>query len=193
MTIFFMLALSFGMLFFPVESQALFWKDFGTWKFIVNMFTHQLGHANLAHLVGNYVFMVPYAIYLESRIGRANFLAFYFLCGIFAAFSQVLGAGSYAMRGSSGAAYGVFAGACALFDRSAWQRITAFVILGIALTLEFLYAVNPTYSLRSGVAFWAHFGGGIAGMALVNFFLKNSQSSPQSKVGSCLKKGSRPS
>lgn len=196
MMIFALLLVSLALLPVPLDLIALNFNEMGTWKFVLNMFTHQLGHANLPHLVGNYMFMLPYAIYLEARLGRMNFLAFYFLTGFLAAFSQVLGAHSSAMIGSSGAAFGVFAGACALFDRSLWQRVTGFLLLGFALMIQFMYATDIMNVLFGGIAYWAHFGGGTAGLALVHFFVKPYMlqlSSPQSKSESCRKPTSKSS
>lgn len=184
MVIFLLLAVSFLLLPVPLEYTALVIDEVGTWKFILNLFTHQLAHGGLLHLLGNYMFMIPYAIYLEARIGRLNFLAFYLLCGFLAAGSQILGAHSYAMVGSSGAAFGVFAGACALFDRSLWQRVVGFLLLGFACMIQFYLATSPM-SLFSGIAYWAHFGGALGGLAMVHFFVKpyllSQSESPQSK------------
>lgn len=186
MMVFLLMMIGFGLLAVPLDLIALNFAEFGTLKFMINLFTHQLGHAGLMHLLGNYMFMIPYAVYLESRLGPKQFLCFYFLCGFLAAFSQVLGSHSSAMIGSSGAAFGVFAGACALFDRSLWQRVVGFLLLGLALMIQFVLATDIA-SLFSGVAYWAHFGGGTAGLALVHFFVKpyllgeGQSSSPQSK------------
>ncbi len=183
MTIFYLLLMSIGLLFVPLELTALQMVDLGSWKFIANIFTHQLAHGGIRHLIGNYMFMIPYAIFLEYKLGRKNFLVFYFACGFLAALSQILGTMPVGMVGSSGAAYGVFAGACALFDRSVWQRLIGFSLLGIACMNQFL-AANSLMALFSGVAYWAHFGGAVGGLALIHFFVKpelQSQSKSERK------------
>lgn len=192
MMVFILMAIGFALLPVPLDLIALNFAEIGSWKFVLNLFTHQLGHGGLMHLLGNYMFMIPYAIYLESRLGRWNFLAFYFVCGFLAAFSQVLGAHSSAMIGSSGAAFGVFAGACALFDRSLWQRVVGFLLLGLALMIQFALATSLE-ALFSGIAYWAHFGGGTAGLAMVHFFVKPYLLSRQSQSKSERKPTSRAS
>lgn len=192
MMVFILMAISFALLPIPLNYTALWFSDIGTWKFVVNLITHQLAHGGLGHLLGNYMFMIPYAVFLESRIGRSGFVAFYLICGFLAAFSQILGAHSFAMVGSSGAAFGVFAGACALFDRNLAERVVAFLLLGLAVMVQFWLATNDYISTT---AYWAHFGGALGGLALVHFFVKPyllSQAS-QSQSKSCLKTTSRSS
>jgi membrane associated rhomboid family serine protease len=119
--------------------------------------------------MGNYMFMIPYALFLEHKLGRLKFTLFYFACGILAAASQVLGDAPGGMIGSSGAAFGVFAGACAMFDRTFVERCLAFLLLGLAVMQQFEMA---TSDFGASVAYWAHFGGALGGLALVHFFVK---------------------
>lgn len=181
MTVFILMAISVALLFVPVEFTALLTAEFGTLKFLINIVTHQLAHGGFGHFIGNYMFMVPYAVFLESRLGRNRFLALYFLTGLFAALTQIAGAGSGGLIGSSGAAYGIFAAACTVFNKTKWHRLVAFSILGFALVNQFLLATAPMAGLY-GVAFWAHFGGGVSGLALMQFFGPSQSSQSKSDL-----------
>jgi membrane associated rhomboid family serine protease len=172
--------ISFLLLFVPLQFTALFTGDIGTLKFLINLITHQLAHGNFMHLFGNYLFMIPYALFLENKIGRKRFLAIYLLTGVAAAATQILGAGSPAMVGSSGAAFGIFAAACCMFDETKMQRLAGFIMLGLGLGVQFMLATSIA-AIFSNVAYWAHFGGGIAGAALIHFFVKPEVQSSQSK------------
>src|SRR5262249_53384101 len=47
----------------------------------VTLATYQFFHADIAHLVGNMVFLWVFGDDVERALGRARYLAFYFLCG----------------------------------------------------------------------------------------------------------------
>lgn len=167
MTIFILMLISFGLLAMPLDWIALSWSEVGSIKFFVNLITHQLGHAGLGHLLGNYTFMIPYAIYLEDKIGTRKFLLFYFVVGLLACFGQVLGSNGGGLIGSSGAAFGIFAGACALFRETLVRRVVAFSLLGLSVMIQFYLATHDTFSMTG---YWAHFSGALGGLALMHFF-----------------------
>src|SRR5258708_4350567 len=47
----------------------------------VTLLTYQFFHADLAHIVGNMVFLWVFGDDVERALGRARYLAFYLLCG----------------------------------------------------------------------------------------------------------------
>ena len=162
-------ATSFALLFVSPHLTALTWSDFPSWKFLLNVFTYQLDHGNLQHFVFNYMFMVPYALFLEKRVGKLNFLFFYFLAGaVSAAVFRLSGAPSVGMIGSSGAAFGVFAGACLAFGTNFWRYWAGLAWLTLVVGLQFFYALNPP--LFSNTAYWGHLGGAAAGVLLAYYF-----------------------
>ena len=160
---------SLCLLFVDPNLTALTWSDFPNPKFFVNLLTYQLDHANLPHFVGNYAFMAPYAVYLESKIGRRDFVVFYFIVGIMSAVVFWLsGATAVGLIGSSGSAFGVFTAACLAFNDKEWKRWAGFSWIGIVLGLQFVYA---TGSFFSNVAYWGHLGGAAAGAVLAYYFV----------------------
>lgn len=168
-----LLFVSFVLLGVPLDYIALQGNHLGSWRIFLELFTHQLGHANLSHLLGNYMFVAPYALYVEHKLGTKNFLKYFFVCGLLAAGTQVLAFDRVNLIGSSGADFGIFAMACALFNRTKWDRLASFLLLGFSVMLQFIAA---THNLLAPVAYWAHFGGALGGLALVHFFVIPSQS-----------------
>jgi rhomboid family protein len=122
-------------------------------------------------------------------MGHFRYLVFYLLCGVAAALAQafVNPASTIPMVGASGAISGVL-GAYLLLHPHATVRtviflgifvtmmhLPALVVLGLWILLQL---VSATFSSAGepGVAFWAHIGGFVAGMALVPFFKKRDVS-----------------
>jgi membrane associated rhomboid family serine protease len=124
---------------------------------------------------------------VEEAMGRTRFLVFYAVCGAIAVFSQVIPdpTSNVPMVGASGAISGVLGAYLLLYPRARvlvglplgfvivqLGRFPAFVVLliwfAMQLVLSALAAQQP--DARGGVAFGAHIGGFIAGLALVPFF-----------------------
>ncbi len=115
-------------------------------------------------------------------MGRVRFLIFYLVCGVAAALAQawVDPASTVPVIGASGAISGVLGAYVLLHPRATVRtlvflaffitivRVPAVVVLGLWFLLQFFSAASATGDL--GVAFWAHIGGFIAGMALVPLF-----------------------
>ena len=114
-------------------------------------------------------------------MGHFRFLAFYLLCGLAAALTQVmLSLGSDTpMVGASGAIAGVLGAYLVLHPRAqvltlvflvVFIRIMylpAIVLLGIWFALQIVSAVGG----GAGVAWYAHIGGFVAGVILVQAFV----------------------
>lgn len=136
-------------------------------------------HGSWFHLIGNMWFLHVFGNNVEDVMGRGRFIAYYLLCGLAAAAAQVAaGPGSpIPMVGASGAIGGVMGGYVLLYP---WARIRTFVFLFFIevpalfmLGYWFLLQLGGTAASASdvgGVAFWAHIGGFLAGIALIPFF-----------------------
>ncbi len=147
------------------------------------IFTSMFMHGGLLHLGGNMLFLWVFGDNVEDSMGHGRFLAFYLVCGIVAAMAQaMLNPGSTVpMIGASGAISGVL-GAYLLLHPYATVRV--FIFLGIFATITRVpamlvlgfWAVGQLISAamtpldQPGIAFWAHIGGFLAGMALVKPF-----------------------
>ena len=145
--------------------------------------TSMFMHGGLLHLGGNMLFLWIFGDNVEDSLGHAKFLGFYLLCGVAAALSQgfLSPESAVPMIGASGAISGVL-GAYLLVHPYATVRVLLFLgfyvtitrvpamlALGIWFLAQLLSAwVTPID--QPGVAFWAHIGGFVCGMALVKPF-----------------------
>jgi membrane associated rhomboid family serine protease len=138
-------------------------------------------HGGWMHLLGNMWFLWLFGNNVEDSMGRARFVVFYLTCGVAAAFAQVLAQpGSVVpMVGASGAISGVMGAYIVLFPHARVYTLVfififftsialpAWVMLGYWIVLQVLGSLGGE---ESGVAFWAHVGGFVAGVALIKWF-----------------------
>ncbi|MGB7070001.1 MAG: rhomboid family intramembrane serine protease [Pyrinomonadaceae bacterium] len=144
-------------------------------NFISSMFMH----GDIMHIFGNMLFLWVFGDNLENLLGHVRYFAFYIVCGLAAAFAQIfMDSGSIIpMLGASGAISGVLGGYLLLFPQRQVRAIIfhflttvpAFVALGLWIGYQ-LVVGYLTPSGTGGVAYAAHIGGFIAGLALVKVF-----------------------
>jgi membrane associated rhomboid family serine protease len=147
------------------------------------IFTSMFMHGGWLHLGGNMLYLWIFGDNIEDSMGHGRYLAFYLLCGTAAALTQgfVDPASTIPMVGASGAISGVL-GAYVLLHPGATVRVLIFlgffvtvahipalIVLGIWFLLQLMNGLAATAD-EPGVAFWAHVGGFVAGMAFVSFF-----------------------
>ncbi|MCX7738357.1 MAG: rhomboid family intramembrane serine protease [Hydrogenothermaceae bacterium] len=154
---------------------------------IANLVTHMFLHGDFGHIIGNMLFLWVFGNNVEDVLGRLNFILFYLLSGILAAFLQSIvsllsGDVSTPMIGASGAVSGILAAYTRLFP---FGKILTFIppfifliftlpawfFIGYWFILQILYAMFVPVSM-GGVAWYAHIGGFLAGWFLVPSFLK---------------------
>lgn len=139
-------------------------------------------HAGWLHFLGNMLYLWIFGDNVEDRVGHGRFLLFYVLCGAAAAVGQTLAnpGSTVPMVGASGAIAGVMGAYFFLFPHS---RVLTFVavfifyidlieipavfFLGFWFVLQLLSGVGSLGASSGGVAFWAHAGGFLAGVALI--------------------------
>lgn len=145
-------------------------------------------HGGWMHLLGNGLFLWVFGNNVEDSMGRFRFVIFYLLCGLAAAALQVVvqPASPIPMVGASGAIAGVLGGYLVLYPRVRVKVLLPlpffFTILDVPAYMMLLWwfglqllsglpqltRVAPDVS--SGVAFFAHIGGFVAGALLVKLF-----------------------
>ncbi len=153
---------------------------------VLPAFGHMFLHAHEIHLLGNMLFLWVFGWGLESRLGTLRFLFFYFLCGLIAmsvhlALDPVRGV---PMVGSSGAIAGILGGYLLAFPRARirvvlWifflfaADVPAFAFLLVWFLFQLLNAQHTLLALEgwTGIAYFAHVGGFLAGMLLIGPFL----------------------
>ena len=158
-------------------------SDFLDWpRLFLTLLTSQFLHGGFLHLGANMLYLWIFADNVEDRLGHGRFLLLYLASGIASALSQILvtPGSSVPMVGASGAIAGVLGAYLLMFPTA---RILTLVPLGpflqtyelpAALFLGIWFLIQWVQGLTSigevadvgGVAFWAHVGGFVSGMAL---------------------------
>jgi membrane associated rhomboid family serine protease len=137
-------------------------------------------HGGWFHLIGNMLFLWIFGNNIEDVLGRARYVLFYLCCGAVAALTQALlsPASHVPMVGASGAIAGVLAGYLLLYPNAnvhvfVWiviffriVNVPAWVLLGLWFAIQLVSALARAPG-TPGVAFWAHVGGFVCGLALI--------------------------
>lgn len=148
---------------------------------VITVFTSMFLHGSIMHILGNLWFLFVFGDNIEDRMGHWGFLMFYLVGGIGAALAQGLSSGftsDIPMIGASGAISAVLGAYIMLYPRAVVLSLIGFfpvpvpaiIYLGYWAIIQFV----GNFSGQEGVAFWAHIGGFIAGLALVKFFDKGT-------------------
>jgi membrane associated rhomboid family serine protease len=156
------------------------------------VFTSMFMHASWIHIIGNMLFLWIFGNNVEDAMGRVRFLLFYLLAGIAATalqtfvtleWSSASGA-SVPNIGASGAIAGVLGAYLVLLPRATVvtaitlgfffliREIPAIWFLGVWFLFQLVeggFAVTHPQA-GGGVAFFAHVGGFVFGLAAVTAF-----------------------
>ncbi|CAN5340285.1 rhomboid family intramembrane serine protease [soil metagenome] len=141
-------------------------------------------HGGWLHLLGNMLYLWVFGDNVEDRYGHLAFLVFYLLSGVVAtlAFALPNAASTSTLVGASGAIAAVLGAYMVLFPR-AWVRVAipflfflvvslpAVLVLGVWFLLQ-LQALRPSIVSGGGVAYLAHVGGFVAGIAITLGFAR---------------------
>lgn len=146
---------------------------------VFRMLTSMFLHADIMHLFGNMFFLYIFGDNVEDRMGHVKFLIFYIIFGIVADIAHFLidPVSTIPAIGASGAISGVMGAYVVMFPfsrvrvfyRFFMARLPAIVYLGFWFLLQLLESMLPSYT---GIAYWAHIGGFLAGMVVALFFRK---------------------
>jgi membrane associated rhomboid family serine protease len=151
---------------------------------LYTLFTSIFMHGGILHLFGNMLYLHIFGDNIENAFGHWWYMGFYVVSGITASLVHILSIGYSPIPavGASGAISGVLGAYIMLFPRARiltlvfyyWISITAIpaiFFLGFWFFFQ-LFAGSLTlgYGVASGVAYWAHIGGFLAGIALALVF-----------------------
>jgi membrane associated rhomboid family serine protease len=154
--------------------------------FVITLLTSMFLHGGWDHILGNMLFLGVFGIHVERSMGALRYLAFYLVCGLGASALEIVTAmGSNVPGiGASGAIAGVLAGYLLMYPRShidvliplrilAWRgRVPAWIFIGGWFLYQLALSVVSFGDVGGGggVAYSAHVGGFITGVALVRLF-----------------------
>lgn len=150
----------------------------------VTIFTAMFLHGGFLHVAGNMLYLWIFGNNVEEAMGRVRFLIFYLLTGFVAAYGHALTntRSAVPMIGASGAVSGILGAYLLLYPRARvitlvflgflvrTIEVPAMIVLGFWFVLQFLNALVSAGGTGGGIAWFAHVGGFIAGMALVGIF-----------------------
>ncbi len=148
------------------------------------LLTSMFMHGGWGHLIGNMWFLWVFGNNIEDSMGHLRFALFYILCGVAASAAHILsGPGSAVPTvGASGAISGVMGAYLLLYPRVRVYTLFFFVffirVVPLPAWFQLLYwlAIQVIFGFATlgaeggGVAFWAHVGGFVAGLALIKLF-----------------------
>lgn len=147
----------------------------------LTLFSSMFMHAGWVHLGGNMLYLWIFGDNVEDRFGHVKFLIFYLVCGLAATFAQlVFSLGSNIPNlGASGAIAGVLGAYILLFPKGKIRvlqgqqvvQVSALIVIGLWIVLQLFSSIGSiTATETGGVAYMAHVGGFIAGLALTFLF-----------------------
>ncbi|HEY4686510.1 MAG TPA: rhomboid family intramembrane serine protease [Dehalococcoidia bacterium] len=160
---------------------------------LLQVFTSMFVQAGWAHILGNMLFLWIFGDNVEDRVGHGRYLVFYLLSGIAAAAAQTFMAADTVLPavGASGAIAGVLGAYLLMYPRAIVQVVIlpfffipffvpAVFLIGIWFLTQLFAGVAEIgqSTAGSGVAWWAHVGGFVAGAVLIWFFKRPTRPRP---------------
>lgn len=142
----------------------------------ITLLTYMFLHGGWMHLISNMVFLWVFGDNVEDAFGHVGFLMFYILCGVLAALVHAFFEQTSVspLIGASGAVSGVLAAYFLLYPKA---RVWILLFMRIPLRISALWVLGGWFLLQivslfmaqaegQQVAWWAHIGGFMAGLAL---------------------------
>jgi membrane associated rhomboid family serine protease len=139
-------------------------------------------HGGWLHIGGNMLFLFIFGDNIERAFGSIKYLIFYLVCGIIASLAHVASQPNSVIPslGASGAISGVLASYLVLFPQNqvrvlltlgyffTFRTVPAIFMIGIWALLQFVNGLGSiaVSDQTTGVAYWAHIGGFIAGLVI---------------------------
>jgi membrane associated rhomboid family serine protease len=160
--------------------------------FWVTAFSSMFMHGSLLHLGGNMLFIWIFGNNVEDAMGHVKFVAFYLLGGLAAIVAQIIVEPNAAIPtiGASGAVAAVLGGYILLYPRArvvtvifiifffTILELPAMLILGFWFLQQVAFGAygvaNPTGG-GGGVAYFAHIGGFLFGLAAIKLFASRTK------------------
>ena len=152
---------------------------------IVPIFTSMFLHGGWMHVIFNMWALWIFGDNVEDYLGHTLYLLLYMVCGVAASLLHILfNIGSVVPSvGASGAIAGVMGAFFVLYPRARvltlvpvffvfFMWLPAWIVLGYWFIAQFLSgaATSIRAANTSGIAFWAHVGGFVAGVVLIKMF-----------------------
>lgn len=172
-------AIRFGLIPSVLTNQASIDPALGAIPSWFTTVTYNFLHGGWAHLAGNMLFLWVFGDNIEDAMGHRRFALFFVLCGVVAGLTHTVvdTTSDIPLVGASGAISGVLGAYFVLHPMTkVWvllfvipMKLPTFVILGVWIGIDVFNAIFLD-ARESGVAWWAHVGGFVAGAVLIRWF-----------------------
>jgi membrane associated rhomboid family serine protease len=140
-------------------------------------------HGGWMHLIGNMWFLWVFGNNVEDSMGHVRFAVFYLLTGLAASGAHILSSldSPIPTVGASGAISGIMGAYILLYPHVRVLTLVVLVYFARVVALPAVVLLGLWFALQlfsgmmgqaSGVAFWAHVGGFVAGVALIKLFAR---------------------
>ena len=155
----------------------------------IDLFTSMFLHGGWLHLLGNMWFLWIFGDNVEDLLGHIRFLFFYLCCGVAGSLVHIFfnPGSTIPSIGASGAIAGVLGAYVVSFPFARvltlipifliWPivELPAILVLGMWFAVQLLNgaaALDPRFGAHNPVAWWAHIGGFLSGIMLLNVLKK---------------------
>ncbi len=146
-------------------------------------------HGSLMHLGGNMLFLWIFGDNIEDDMGHVRYLFFYLICGLIASLAHIASTYAFGMNpyipslGASGAISGIMGAYLVLHPQRrvmvlmfrVMTQVPGFVAIGMWFVFQLIASLGMFGGETGGVAYAAHIGGFIAGVALIKLFTLGRQ------------------
>ena len=146
-------------------------EDFSPLKALYSQFLH----GGWVHLIGNMLLLLLCGPFVETKLGKLNYLFLYLLSGVFGLYAEVLNADMIAILGASANVYGVIGAFLVLFWKHKMQILlfyirTRVIFLPVKYFIPFVYLAGELAlymsGVKTGIGHLAHIGGAFAGILI---------------------------
>jgi membrane associated rhomboid family serine protease len=169
---------SFGAIPAVLFGSAQLGEDLAAVPAYVTLVTSAFLHGGWMHLGGNMLYLWIFGNNVEDAMGHARYLLFYLACAVVAGLAHAFSLPDVTdpVIGASGAVSGVLGAYLLLHPRAHIMVLAAPLILRLPAWLVLLgwFAMQGISAFTAGpddtVAWWAHIGGFVGGMALLFAF-----------------------
>lgn len=172
----------------PTKLIAILQNEFQQILLIMrSLFSSLFLHADFMHLAGNILFLWIFGDNIEYTIGHFNYIIFYLLCGVAATLVQVFiePQSSLPIIGASGAISGVLGAYIIKYPKNKVTTLFIIIIFIKIVKIRAVYLLGIWFAYQllqgyfslgqesmGGIAWFAHIGGFIFGLILVNILQK---------------------
>ena len=151
---------------------------------LITVFTAMFMHGGWMHIIGNMIFLWAFGPEIEDAMGRPRYLIFYLVGGTVAMLAQILAnpGSSVPNLGASGAIAAVMGAFLITYPRDRIKavlfififfRVTlipASLLIGFWFLIQLFDAGSVAHTQTGGVAYLAHVGGFLFGVATARLF-----------------------